>query len=247
MVQIASTTKRQRGLSILELLTGVAIGLIVVTGAVKLAIDAFGSNRRMLLETRVNQDLRAAADLIARDIRRAGHWQNSPNGVFTTNGSAVTVNPYTAITLNTNTENANFIEYQFAQDWNDTVEDPERAGFRLKNDTKVLEFRNGAGGWQGMTDPRVVQVTNLTIELAAARTVELYPYCSCLTKLTCTPDQFQNPNLSKNYVDTRPRLTIRQYNVVLAGQSTADESVQREIREAVRVRNDVMLGNCPTI
>ena len=67
----------QRGLSIVELLIGLAIGLFIVGGAIKLFVDNLTNNRRLLLETRVNQDLRAAADLIARDLRRAGYWRNA--------------------------------------------------------------------------------------------------------------------------------------------------------------------------
>lgn len=237
---------RQRGLTMLELLVGVAVGLIVVLGAVKLAIDAFGSNRRMLLETRVNQDLRAAADLIARDIRRAGYWQNSASGIFTTTGSGTVIsNPYVGITLGTNTPNANSIEYRYARDATNTVETAEEAGFRLSNG--VLEFLNGDGGWQALTDPRVVTITNLSVTAVPARVVELYTYCSCLTKLTCTAAQFQDSTLTTNYVSSRPTLTIRQYDMVLAGRSSTDAAVQREIRETVRVRNDVMSGACPSV
>jgi len=39
---------RQRGMSIIELMVGVAVGLIVVAGAVKLMGDTLGSNRRVL-------------------------------------------------------------------------------------------------------------------------------------------------------------------------------------------------------
>jgi prepilin peptidase dependent protein B len=65
--------RRQRGLSIIELMVGVAIGMFIIGGAIKLFVDMFGNNRRLLIETRVNQDLRATADIIARDLRRAGY------------------------------------------------------------------------------------------------------------------------------------------------------------------------------
>lgn len=238
--------RRQRGLTMLELLVGVAVGLIVVLGAVKLAIDAFGSNRRMLLETRVNQDLRAAADLIARDIRRAGYWQNAASGIFTTTGSGTVIsNPYTGIALDTSNANAHVIEYRYARDATNTVETAEEAGFRLSNG--VLEFLNGDGGWQALTDPRVVTITNLSVTAVPARVVDLYTYCACMTKLTCTAAQFQDSTLSTNYVSSRPTVTIRQYDMVLAGRSATDAAVQREIRETVRVRNDVMSGSCPPV
>jgi type IV pilus assembly protein PilW len=231
----------QAGVSLIELLVGVAVGLVVVLGAVLLMTNALGGNRRLLLETRVNQDLRTAADLVARDVRRAGFWRNAASGVFSASGTAVTANPYTDISLN-----SGVLEYQYARDADNTIQDGERAGFRLTDG--VLEFRNGAGDWQPITDPRIVTITALTIsEVSPARIVELFSYCSCLTKLTCNAAQFQDSTLSPNYVSSRPRMTVRQFDVVLAGQSTADASVQREVRETVRVRNDRFTGNCPAV
>ncbi len=249
MRQRSMSGQRERGMSIVELLVGVAVGLIVVTGAIKLMVDTLGSNRRMLLETRVNQDLRAAADLIARDIRRAGYWQNATSGVFSTTGSGtVTVNPYINIALS-----SNVIEYQFARDADNTVQPVEQAGFRLTGG--VLEFKNGAGSWQPMTDPTVVTITGLTINpLATPRVTELYTYCACLTKLTCDAAQFQPGGTYYDPTDPtnpatprRPTLTIRQFDIVLAGRSATDPSVQREISESVRVRNDRLDGSCPPV
>jgi prepilin peptidase dependent protein B len=237
------STLRQRGMSIIELMVGVALGLIVVAGAVKLMGDTLGSNRRVLLETRVNQDLRTAADLIARDIRRAGYWNNAQSGIFTTTGAAVSPNPYAAISLN-----SNVVEYQYARDADDTVQDAERAGFRLQGD--ALEFRNGEGGWQLVTDPGVVRITTLSIT-PSEREVELHTYCSCLIKLTCSESEFQAGG--KYYAPTdpsiprRPTSTIRQFAIVLAGEAANDASVRREIRETVRVRNDRLDGRCPSV
>jgi len=121
----------------------------------------------------------------------------------------------------------------------------------------VLEFRNDPDdsahpndpltwGWRQMTDPKVVLVTNLTITpLATPRIVELYTFCACLVKLTCTAAEFQpggryyEPTNPTEDNPKRPTLTIREYSIVVAGRSTADPTVQREIRETVRVRNDV--------
>ena len=235
----------QRGMSVIELLVGIAVGLIVLTGAIKLMSDTLASNRRLLLETRVNQDLRAAADLIVRDLRRAGYWNNAISGMFSTTGStAPAPNPYRPIELG-----ADVIKYSFAHDSNDTVDTTEWAGYRLNDG--VLEFltaRDATGDseqWQPLTDPKVLRVTTLTINpLATPRVVELYTYCACLTRLTCSAADFQ---ASGPYESTRPRMTIRQFDIVVAGEAVHDPAVRREIRQSVRVRNDRLDGNCPTV
>jgi len=235
----------QRGMSVIELLVGVAVGLIVLTGAIKLMSDTLASNRRLLLETRVNQDLRAAADLIVRDLRRAGYWNNAVSGMFSTTGStAPAPNPYRQIELA-----SNMVRYSFAHDTDDSVDATEWAGYRLHDG--VLEFlvsRDAAGDseqWQPLTDPKVLRVTTLTINPPSTpRVVELYTYCACLTRLTCTAADFQ---ASGPYESTRPRMTIRQFDIVLAGEAVHDPAVRREIRQSVRVRNDRLDGNCPTV
>ena len=55
------------------MMVGIAIGLFIVAGAVALVATQLGENRRMLLETQVQQDLRAAADIITRELRRGGY------------------------------------------------------------------------------------------------------------------------------------------------------------------------------
>lgn len=246
----ASAVKRQRGMSIIELLIGVLVGFIVVAGAVKLMVDTLGSNRRLLLETRVNQDLRTAADLIARDLRRSGYWQNATSGIFSAAGTGTVVsNPYTAINVDT-TVNDSKIVYRFAWDNTNVAEGYEWAGFKVEGG--ILMFRKfgtdlDEADPEQITDPKVITVTNLTIT-ETSRVAELYTFCACLTKVTCTAPQFQVVGGTPGpYYNSRPTLTIRQYGIVLAGQSATDPTVNREIRETVRVRNDVMAGNCPNV
>ena len=69
-----TSRQRQTGLSLVELMVGVAVGLFVVAGATLVVSNQLGDNRRLMLETQIQQDLRAAADLIARDLRRSGYW-----------------------------------------------------------------------------------------------------------------------------------------------------------------------------
>jgi prepilin peptidase dependent protein B len=64
--------RQQHGLSIVELMVGLAIGLVVVAAALLALTHHLRENRSLLMEARLMQDLRTASDLIARDLRRAG-------------------------------------------------------------------------------------------------------------------------------------------------------------------------------
>ena len=64
--------RHQHGLSIVELMVGLAIGLVIVAAALLALAHHLRENRSLLMEARLMQDLRTASDLIARDLRRAG-------------------------------------------------------------------------------------------------------------------------------------------------------------------------------
>ena len=69
-----------RGLSLIELMVGIAVGLFIVAAATVLVSGQLGENRRLMLDTQLQQDLRATADIITRELRRAN--ANSPSENF---------------------------------------------------------------------------------------------------------------------------------------------------------------------
>lgn len=247
----------QRGLSIVEFMVGIAVGLLIVGGATKLFADYVVSNKRMLLETRVNQDLRAAADIVARDVRRAGYWENALAGVWGTGSVAVAPNPHLtgagAILPTAGTTNE--ITYTYARTSGGTggLDSSEYAGFRLQavNGVNTLHMRDGlASGWQPITDPGTVRITAFTVTPAAnPLTSNLSGYCGCLARLTCVNNNdptgvndIANPTFNPAGV---PTLTIASFQIALTGQAVNDAAVTRSVSETVRVRSPRLTGACP--
>ena len=225
----------QRGLSIIEFMVGIAIGMFVVGGAVKVFIDLFTNNRRQLVEVRLNQDLRAAADIIVRDLRRSGYWENAGTGLSPTPQP----NPF-ANTAET-TIAANAVNYAYDRDRDGALTAAsERAGFQLSGN--VIEMRVG-NGWQPLTDPNTVQVTNFTIEnnASAEQVVSRAQYCQCVSSsgpTRCDPAVVAAlPN--------RPLMVIRWVDILIEGRATTDNTMTRQVRESVRLRNDEVRGDCP--
>ena len=77
----------QRGLSLVEMMVGVAIGLLIVAAAALMVSSQLVENRRLMLETQVQQDLRAAMDILTRELRRAGYydytlWSSKPIAAY---------------------------------------------------------------------------------------------------------------------------------------------------------------------
>lgn len=228
--------RHQRGLSIIELLIGVAVGLFILTGALKVFGDYINNNRRMLLETRVNQDMRAAADLIARDLRRAGYWSNATSGVVTTNAQPVAAtSPYGAVSP-TGASAATTATYSYAQGGDND------SGFKLE--TGVLKYLNG-GNWQAITDINTMTVSNFTVT-PVLQCVALQQYCTGGTSSSCSACAVDaTSGCPTSACATCPFLNLRRYDIALQGTSVADSSVVRNLQESVRVRNDQLTGTCP--
>ena len=207
-----------RGLSLVELLVGIAVGMFVVAAAAMLVSTQLNDNRRLLLETQVQQDLRAAADIITRDLRRAGYWPGAAKSFVWTDAAALPINPYSTLQLAAlPTE----IEFEY-------LRQPSESGpFGFKKDGNVLKTRLGAGGWQELTDGNTLRITAFSIT----------PQDGPQTPLPC-------PKLCADGTNSCwPTLTVRELEVAITGEAVSDPSVKRTLRTVVRLRNDLVEFN----
>jgi prepilin peptidase dependent protein B len=225
------TTRRvARGLSIVELMVGIAVGLFIVAGATFVAVNQIGDNRRLSLETQVQQDLRAAADLIARDLRRAGYWGNSQAGVWYEGGPNAANNPYTVVSPDTSGTTAHAVGFRYAHPTDpedDTVDDVrETFGFKVEDYT-VKSYIGGS--WQALTDPNVLKVTRFDVQLQQETSVQ-----ACFKECT------------GGGTACWPREAVRRFVVEITGEAVSDPAVKRSVATSVRLRNDTIAGACPT-
>ncbi len=219
-------TRSQHGLSLVELLVGLAVGLIVVAAASSVVSAHVHENRRLTLETRLLQDLRTTADLVARDLRRAGYWAHAASGVRGESASAPPLNPYG---LSADAAASDAVGLSFSRDVveNDGVDDPERFGFRLR--AGVLELQLGAGNWQALTDAGTLTVTAFRV-VPQVEEASLAAFCaqSCAASGASCP----------------PRQAVRSFAVTLAARSIHDAGLTRSLRSTVRLRNGAVTGDC---
>ena len=219
-----------RGMTIVELLIGLALGLFVVAGASTLLAGQLHAQRALAADTRLTQDLRNAADLIARDLRRAGYWDDAASGIWSA-GAAPTSNPHGMLAPATAASDA--LRYSYsgdgAGDATASADADGRAGFRLHQ--HAIEARLG-GRWQALTDPQALVVTAFELVPAVAE-IDLAALCPrpCGTAGaaagTCPPRQ-----------------QVRSVAVRIAGHAAGDERVVRHADMQVRLRNDAVVGAC---
>lgn len=240
-----STTRhaRQRGLSLVELMVGITIGLIVAAGASMVAVNQINEHRRLMLEVQVQQDLRAAADLLQQDLRRAGRrglaqysvWQ-PPTGVGTpleVPARAASASPYGAITYTDDSAGRSII-YSYSRtsdNTNDVRQDNEQFGVRWDRAEKKLYLqlglRGGTANWQPITDPESVQIIDFTLNIAT-QSVPLNDFCD----KECTGSSC-------------PTQEVKRVSFTIRGQANHDPNVIRTLSGVERIRADAVTGACP--
>lgn len=237
MLRRHAPARRQRGLSLVELMVGITVGLFVVAAAATLVSMQLTDNRRLTLETQVQQDLRASADIIARDIRRAGIlagvdgatsvvWRPGDNATSAqnTNIAASPAAPGVAATT---------VTYRLTRPG---AEGPW--GFRLNGDVIQSLYVGVGAGWQPLTDPTTMRVTRFDI------TPQNEPPIQLACQKLCA-DGTQR---------CWPTLEVRAFQVDIEGVATSDPSVRRQVHVLVHLRNDAVRLNdtavpnrsCPT-
>ncbi len=223
-IQSAAPRGWQRGLSLVEMMVGLAVGLLVVAGATMVVTTQLGDNRRLMLETQLQQDLRASADIIARDLRRAGGWTDTAqNGMWSTVASP-TVNPYVAVSPSSGVTSSQ-VTYNYFR----VAGSPTTFGFRLNNG--ALQSLLGTA-WQDLTDVRVMTVTTFDVTTRDGPPQQ-------------TPCPTLCPGLPLPATACWPTVTVRDFVIDISAQSVVDPAVQRSLSTSVRVRNDIVAGACP--
>jgi prepilin peptidase dependent protein B len=232
-----------RGFSLIELMVGIAVGMIVVAGASLMMTNQLTEHRRLTLETQVQQDLRAVADLMLRDLRRAGSRAAPQNGLWAPGTAAIAASSAYADVRLVVAPNSSALQYSYSRhddrgksedgaspDQEDDLLDTstEQFGFRL-DDGGILRFRIG-DRWQPLTDNLVLIITSFNVGINEQK-ILLADLCSkpCpVVNATCPPSQ-----------------TLRRVDITLTGHAAHDANVERTIRVTSRIRNDELLGACP--
>ena len=218
-----------RGFSLVELMVGIAVGMFVVAAAALVTTSQLTDNRRLLLETQLQQDLRAAADIVARDIRRAGFWSAARTGVPAPTGGAVVPNPYTTVLIDATNKT---VQYAYRRGAGS-----ESFGFKLDTDGVLRacqsDFAAGgcSSGWQDLTDGGTVEVTGFTISTARSGARAQSANGNALT-IPC-------PALcADGTTNCWPTVRVREVVISISGRARSNSAVTRSLEVSTRLRND---------
>lgn len=215
---------RAAGLTLVEMLVGLAVGLVVVAAATAFVVAQANEVRALWIQSRVMHDLRIAAEVVARDLRRAGHWRDATATPWAAEGTEpARMNPHAALLPGSAPSDA----ARFSYSHDEGPDALETFGFRLHGG--AIEMLLGDGHWQTLTDSTSVVVTAFTITpLVQQHALQGVCALPC-TAAGCAPTQ-----------------SVRSVNVAIHGRAAGDARIARSVQSLVRLRNDIVTGACPS-
>lgn len=222
--------RKQAGLSMIELMISITVGLIVVSGVIGMFVSTVTSNAENLKMTRLNQELRMVMDIMSRDVRRAGFRGDG--------ATATTPNPFTtgvdnlaAGTVNVANDCISFTYDKTALDNPPTDvglvhHEDDKFGYRrdVVSGVGVIRVRRGDGAtgcstgeWKDLTDSASIDITLLRFDLNPSAPIAI----------------------TSGAATSR---TIRNVTITLTGQlRNSNPVINRTITETVRVGNDQII------
>lgn len=147
--------KNQQGLTLIEMMIAMVIGLLVVGVVITMFVTNVRSNRDNVSMIRLNQELRGAMTFISNELKRSGYSADPTNNAFIDELAIV---------------GGNCLRYAYDEDEDGTLDtggDPEHFGFRLNANALEWSRDNSSGAcggsWDDITDINIASITAFTI------------------------------------------------------------------------------------
>lgn len=221
-----------RGLTLVELLVGISVGLVILSAAGSAMMSYMKSYSDSQKILNLNQNMRAAMDIMAREIRRAGYMSSDISDINKFKDNPFFKEDYDLKTYH----NGQCIVFSYEKD--DAPEEAslgDKAGFKLGSD-KSVQMRKSAtedklecywSGFQqleGITDEDII-VDKLNFTIQGDQDSEAIniddPTKSCAV----------NP-------ETKNCLYVRFVSIELTASTNSEPKFQQTLVQTVKIRND---------
>lgn len=221
----------QAGLTLVDLLLGMALGLFLCATAGGLMLGQLREHKHLLAETLLQQDLRNAMSLMQLEIRRAGAELEAHELVPEPGSDARPPRATSILDVLLDSKPVpastpgNGLLISFDRDADDSSARRVDRGFRLREGQLQYFLEHS---WQPWNDGNAVRFTRLFVQLDKRPLAALA--CPCPDKPTSCTTSLQG----------------RVVELVLTGQSLLDASAVRSLRSTVHVRNDQLDLEAPS-
>ena len=267
-MQLART--RQRGVTLVELLVGMAVGVVVVGGAMAMYTSSVRSSNDTLKSSKLNQEIGSLLHVIANDVRRAGFWDDMDmtaidENPFNRQGATalVVLDDMATNSIQPPTGQGSCMVYAYDATYlpgnvAGALESTDLFGFRL-NGTVVQMRQSGVvdgtgcvggtcnsctnGTWENVTDPNLIEITDLSFDLANSQ-------CLNGAEPNAADDDadgvIDDEDEFDCYVTVPPNgsnavtVETRELLVTVTGRLAGDVSTEATGSQSVKVRNDLL-------
>jgi prepilin-type N-terminal cleavage/methylation domain-containing protein len=257
------TTKIQRGFTLVELLIGLLISLVVISGALALLLKVFEGQKTNLGLVRLNEEMRFLSEMMIKDIRRAGfvsiyaddefdHLYNNPF-FNVTSGSRTDITLFDASDYSSPVSVGSpgaclLFSYNADNDQPVVVDDNERMGYRLNGG--VLQIRTEGtsnnscnnGVWYDLSSPRI------TVTALSFTQVDDDFDVSTMMDGSGDDDSDEVCEVGEGCTSCASGnscLLVRVINLSMTLELASDNSIQQTFTETVRIRNDKFIESYP--
>ncbi len=240
----------QRGLSIVELMVGVTIGLVVVAAAATIMTGQLVENRRLLMEAQIQQDLRAAASIISRDLRRINYLAEVPTLSYPSSLETLDTAVQSGASLlareNTlnnrlNPSSGSTTNQKFFYIASESGLISTDFGYRRSTTNGTPTLKSSLGD---LTDSNTVNVTDFNIEVSPVDPTN--PTVTLPCPKTC-------PASAATATSCWPKVQVRYAKFTIKAEGKGiNSNIKRQISGKVRLRNDYVQFDsatslvCPT-
>lgn len=254
--------KKQQGLTLIEIMIALMLGLFIITATLAVYINTVRSSGDTIKSVRLNYDLGMTMSLMANDIRRAGYWGGA---VVASNSLTNPFTDATSLSIGTNIHTNDCILYTYDANGNTVLDTNEYYGFR-KSSTGSIQIRSTnvpcndtTGGWATITDESMINITDVQFSFvamaaqAATTTAPIhgaYPALigtSRCANFTTTATPNTNNTIDCTGITNTPTPTVaaphsiaskQVVNIRLSGRVINDTDVQKSISGTVEIRNN---------
>lgn len=242
---VSSSLQHQRGVSLIELMVGMTIGLIIVAATGSIYITAMRGGTDATRSAKLNMELRGAMDTMVSEIRRAGYH-------YTTTSTDTTANPFMQATSNLSIPSASCVLFAYDADQSGAINTADFFGFKKNGD--AISMRSGGtapttsdgcaatgDSWEKITDDNNVVVDTLTFANTNTTQDDMFQCWNTDTNASetasCKADEtvYDAAATGTRLVETRSVI------VALTGYHKADPLTKISLTQQVRVRNDKIL------
>ena len=220
-----SNRTRQSGFTLIELMISVTIALIVTGSAIALMVSIMQANGQNIASTRLTQELRAVAEIVSRDVKRARYMEDAisfvgergdddnGDGVFGGAGDFIPANPFDLV----------LVDADASAD--DGVATTNQDG------TCIHYSYEGAAGGPFRTVHRELDANAVGAVFIARGNAD--PGCAATTRLSS--DEVNISLLAFNFDTTEDWLRI-----TVGGNLVRDPAVSRQVSLSIRLRSQAV-------